>query len=232
MYDVPLIIPSSVSADAADLIVRLLTRRPENRLGASFGDFKVLMVRIPTVCSVCLCVCGGGGEGKGRPKCVCPTLGGAIHGLTAPCPWAGHAGRCHAQGRGPGPLEPQRSLHAYSLPAWAACPAPCLPHMCLLPLLLLLLLISVSLPFSSSPPPPLLPHNSQRHPWFKAIDWDLLVLKKVAAPWRPTTHAFAKVVTTTGHRSPALPKDPKLEVSSGEFGVGGGGRRPRPRVRV
>lgn len=43
-YDMPLIMPASVSPDAADLIVRLLARRPENRLGASFGDFKLLMV--------------------------------------------------------------------------------------------------------------------------------------------------------------------------------------------
>ena len=43
-YDMPLIMPSCVSPDAAVLIVRLLARRPENRLGASFGDFKLLMV--------------------------------------------------------------------------------------------------------------------------------------------------------------------------------------------
>jgi hypothetical protein len=44
VYDTPLVIPPTVSPDAADLMVRLLTRRPEHRLGASFGDFKLLMV--------------------------------------------------------------------------------------------------------------------------------------------------------------------------------------------
>ena len=44
-FDAPLILPSSISRDAADLIIRLLTRRPELRLGSAFGDFKVLMVR-------------------------------------------------------------------------------------------------------------------------------------------------------------------------------------------
>ncbi len=52
----------------------------------------------------------------------------------------------------------------------------------------------------------------QRHAWFKDIDWDLLMGRKVEPPWTPSLRAYTKVLSLSGNRSPTMTNDARLKV--------------------